>query len=95
MGVLSSTVHIDWGIARSSTMRTDPRYTPSSAFDTFPWPEATNDQRERIDAFAHELIAVRSALCAEHVIGLTRSTIALMTARLTSCGRFTANSISL
>ena len=71
MGVLSSTIHIDWGIARSSTMRTDPRYTPSSAFDTFPWPRATNDQREQISAFARELLAMRSALCAEHSIGLT------------------------
>ncbi len=71
MGVLSSTIHIDWGIARSSTMRTDPRYTPSSAFDTFPWPQATNDQREQISAFARELLAMRSALCAEHSIGLT------------------------
>lgn len=71
MGVLSSTIHIDWGIARSSTMRTDPRYTPSSAFDTFPWPQVTDDQREQISAFARELLAMRSALCAEHSIGLT------------------------
>ena len=71
MGVLSSTIHIDWGIIRSSTMRTDPRYTPSSAFDTFPWPQATNDQREQISALARELFAVRFALCVEHAIGLT------------------------
>lgn len=71
MGMLSSTIHIDWGIARSSTMRTDPRYTPSSAFDTFPWPQTTNDQREQIGALARDLLAVRSALCTEHTIGLT------------------------
>ncbi len=71
MGVLSSTIHIDWGIARSSTMRTDPRYTPSSAFDTFPWPQATNGQREQIGALARELLAMRSTLCVEHAIGLT------------------------
>ena len=71
MGVLSSTIHIDWSIARSSTMRTDPRYTPSSAFDTFPWPQTTNDQREQIGALSRELLAMRSTLCTEHAIGLT------------------------
>lgn len=71
MGMLSSTIHIDWGVARSSTMRTDPRYTPSSAFDTFPWPQATDNQRERISTLARELLALRSAYCTEHAIGLT------------------------
>jgi len=71
MGMMCSTTHIDWGVARSSTMRTDPRYTPSSAFDTFPWPQATDNQRERIGTLARELFAVRAAHCNEHVIGLT------------------------
>jgi hypothetical protein len=71
MGVLSSAIHINWGTARSSTMRTDPRYTPSSAFDTFPWPQATSDQRKQIGALACDLLAARSSLCAEHAIGLT------------------------
>jgi hypothetical protein len=48
LGVLCSDVHIAWGLERSSTMRTDPRYTPTSAFDTFPWPDATTEQRQRI-----------------------------------------------
>jgi len=52
-------------------MRTDPRYTPSSAFETFPWPRATNDQREQIGAIIRQLLALRSALCADHAIGLT------------------------
>lgn len=52
-------------------MRTDPRYTPSSAFDTFPWPQATNDQREQISALSCKLLAMRSTLCAQHAIGLT------------------------
>jgi hypothetical protein len=71
MGVLSSSVHIDWGIARSSTMRTDPRYTPSSAFDTFPWPDPSEGQRATIAQLAVDLVAKRAELCARFEIGLT------------------------
>ena len=72
MGVLASRVHVDWGLARSSTMRTDPRYTPSSAFDTFPWPGVTDAVRDEIGSLSREVIAVRATLCTEHGIGLTK-----------------------
>jgi hypothetical protein len=72
MGVLASGVHVDWGLARSSTMRTDPRYTPSSAFDTFPWPQAADDERERIAAAARTIVDFRATICSEHQIGLGR-----------------------
>jgi hypothetical protein len=71
MGVLTSAVHCEWASKKSSTLEDRIRYTPSSAFDTFPWPQTTNDQREQIGALARELLAMRSALCAEHAIGLT------------------------
>lgn len=38
MGVLASRVHGAWAWAQSSTIRQDIRYTPGSAFLTFPWP---------------------------------------------------------
>lgn len=38
MGVLCSRIHIEWARAQSSTLRVDIRYTPQSAFGTFPWP---------------------------------------------------------
>ncbi|HEX5927190.1 MAG TPA: DNA methyltransferase [Baekduia sp.] len=72
MGVLCSRIHVDWGLARSSTMRTDPRYTPTSAFDTFPWPQASEEQRIAIGELSRNLIALRAALCADHQIGLTQ-----------------------
>jgi hypothetical protein len=71
MGVLTSRIHTGWAAKKSSTLEDRIRYTPSSAFDTFPWPQATNDQREQIGALARELLAMRAALCAEHAIGLT------------------------
>jgi hypothetical protein len=59
MGVLTSTVHCEWASKKSSTLEDRIRYTPSSAFDTFPWPQTTNDQREQIGALARELLAMR------------------------------------
>jgi hypothetical protein len=71
MGVLTSRVHTGWAAARSSTLRVDIRYTPSSAFDTFPWPDATTEQRAAIEAAAREVLDIRSTLCLEHQVGLT------------------------
>lgn len=71
MGVLTSRVHTDWAKARSSTLRADIRYTPSSAFETFPWPMPTSAQRERVSVLTLELIDLRATLCREHEVGLT------------------------
>jgi len=38
-GILQSTVHWDWFVARCSTLKSDPRYTSNTVFDTFPWPQ--------------------------------------------------------
>ncbi len=71
MGVLTSRIHTDWAAKRSSTFRQDPRYTPTSAFDTFPWPQPSDTQRERIEDATRRLLARRATICAERAIGLT------------------------
>lgn len=71
MGVLTSRIHTDWARARSSTLEDRIRYTPSSAFETFPWPQPREQQRDRIGRLAGELLDMRSTLCREHEIGLT------------------------
>lgn len=71
MGVLTSRVHTDWAAKKSSTLEDRIRYTPSSAFETFPWPRASDIQREQIGDLARELVGLRATLCAEHEIGLT------------------------
>lgn len=70
MGVLTSSVHTGWAAKRSSTLEDRIRYTPSSAFDTFPWPQATGETRGRISAITRELMQRRQLLCIEHEIGL-------------------------
>ncbi len=72
MGVLTSRVHTDWAAKKSSTLRADIRYTPSSAFETFPWPQTSVDQRERVASLSRTLLGLRGTLCSEHEIGLTK-----------------------
>ena len=72
MGVLTSRIHGEWARAQSSTLRVDIRYTPTSAFETFPWPQPTDAQRDEIGDLARRLIERRQAICAEREIGLTK-----------------------
>lgn len=69
MGVLCSNVHTEWARAQSSTLRVDIRYTPKSAFGTFPWPTGNLDE---VGGVARRLIARRSEICIEQNIGLTK-----------------------
>jgi hypothetical protein len=69
IGVLSSSAHREWARAQSSTLRVDIRYTPKTAFGTFPWP--AHNLSQVADA-AQGLIARRSEICLERQIGLTK-----------------------
>lgn len=61
-GILSSSLHHDWLIARCSTIRGDPRYTSTTVWDSFPWPQTPNaSQVSRVVAAAKTLCDVRSA----------------------------------
>lgn len=68
-GVLASGIHSAWAWALSSTLKADLNYTPTTAFETFPWPQP--EDREPIAAAARALIARRSEICLERQIGLT------------------------
>jgi hypothetical protein len=71
MGVLTSRVHTEWAAKKSSTLEDRIRYTPSSAFDTFPWPQSDSGRRDRIGRLAADLLDLRGTLCREHGLGLT------------------------
>ncbi len=71
MGVLCSATHRAWAGYQSSTFKQDPRYTPTTVFSTFPWPDPTSAQREVIGAASRFVVGLRSEYCAAHGIGLT------------------------
>jgi len=72
MGILLSRAHDAWAWAQSSTLKGDLRYTPTTVFATFPWPEPTDAQHSTIAAASAALYERRSALCIEHNLGLTK-----------------------
>jgi hypothetical protein len=68
-GVLTSALHTDWARRQSSTLEDRIRYTPTSAFETFPWP--SGDLNAVADV-SRRLYARRSEICLERNIGLTK-----------------------
>lgn len=72
MGVLLSQAHEAWAWHKSSTLKADLRYTPTSVFATFPFPHPVADaDRQAIAAAARELIDHRTELCRREQLGLT------------------------
>ncbi len=59
-GVLHSRPHELWGLKLGTRLETRPRYTPTSCFETFPFPEPTDDQRGAIADAARELDQLRN-----------------------------------
>ncbi len=73
MGILAARAHGAWAWAQSSTLKGDLRYTPSSVFLTFPWPDPVSEvQRDRVAEAARLLLARRSEICLAENIGLTK-----------------------
>ncbi len=72
-GVLSSGIHERWARHNSSTLKGDMRYTPSSTFETFPFPPtSTAQQQERVAEAARLIVALRRTHCDALQIGLTK-----------------------
>ena len=66
--VLSSSLHQYWAIVYGSGMRSDPRYTPSDVFETFPRPEPTPE----LEAIGRTLDAERREIMLRRELGLTK-----------------------
>jgi hypothetical protein len=61
-GVLHSRVHEVWSLATGSQLREAESgftYTPSSCFETFPFPDPTPEQRERVGEASRRLVELR------------------------------------
>jgi hypothetical protein len=58
-GVLHSRLHEVWALKLGTQLETRPRYTPTTCFETFPFPEPTPEQREAVAVAARELGELR------------------------------------
>jgi SAM-dependent methyltransferase len=60
-GILQSSAHWQWFVAKCSKMKSDYRYTPESVFDTFPWPQTPMiTQIDAIAAAGREIRRIRA-----------------------------------
>jgi N-6 DNA Methylase len=72
MGLLSSRAHTAWTVARCSTLEDRLRYTPTTVFMSFPWPDRSEESEAAVGSAAADLIEHRDRLCAEREAGLTQ-----------------------
>ena len=68
LGVLSSRIHVAWALSAGGRLGVgnDPRYNKSRCFETFPFPDATEEQKSRIREIAERLDAHRKRQLALH-----------------------------
>jgi hypothetical protein len=59
MGLMQSRIHRVWALNRGTFLEDRPRYTPTTCFETFPFPRATPAQETAIAAVAKELNQLR------------------------------------
>lgn len=58
-GVMTSNVHMNWMRTVCGRMKSDYRYSNAIVYNTFPWPNPTEQQRAKITATAQEILRVR------------------------------------
>ncbi len=56
IGVLQSRAHVVWSLALGTQLESRPRYTHTTCFETFPFPEPTDHQRDAIADIAKTLM---------------------------------------
>ena len=72
-GILQSSIHWEWFVARCSTLKGDWRYTSDSVFDSFPWPQnPTKKQIEEVAKQAKALRDKRNEFMEEHRLSLRK-----------------------
>ena len=58
-GVLHSRPHELWALSTGTQLESRPRYTPTTTFETFPFPQPSDARRTAISAAAQELDSLR------------------------------------
>lgn len=59
-GVLSSSIHMTWMRTVAGRLKSDYRYSKDIVYDTFPWPEPTEREREKIERTAQRILDIRA-----------------------------------
>ena len=59
-GVLVSSVHMAWMRVICGRLKSDYRYSKDVVYNNYPWPDVTEEQRERIAQTAQGVLAARA-----------------------------------
>lgn len=62
LGVLQSRMHEAWALVQGTALEDRPRYTPSTCFETFPFPHPTPEARAEVEKWSKYLVQVRGHL---------------------------------
>lgn len=66
LGILSSSIHVDWVLATGSMLGPTPVYVKTTSFEKFPFPDAIEEQKTRIRTLAEQLDTHRKRQQAQH-----------------------------
>ncbi|MFM9268769.1 DNA methyltransferase [Halomonas elongata] len=59
--ILSTQMHMDWLRLVGGRLKSDYRYSASLVYNTFPWPEASERQRQEVEKLGRAVILARAA----------------------------------
>ena len=57
--MLCSKMHMDWLRLVGGRLKSDYRYSATLVYNTFPWPDVTDEQRRHIEALGEEVLLAR------------------------------------
>ena len=60
-GILTSNVHMAWMRTVTGRLKSDYSYSGNVVYNTFPWPNPTNEQKEKIERTAKAILDARAA----------------------------------
>lgn len=59
-GILTSNIHMAWMRAVCGRLKSDYRYSKEIVYNTFPWPDTTDDQKAKIEQTAQTILDARA-----------------------------------
>ena len=59
-GIITSNVHMSWARTIAGRLKSDYRYSNTMVYNTFPWPNPTKEQKEKIEKAAQGILDARA-----------------------------------
>lgn len=60
LGILTSKIHMDWMRTVAGRLKSDYRYSGSVVYNTFPWPDASDEEKNHIRQLSQNILSIRN-----------------------------------